>query len=115
MDVDGDGQRRTAPSSIFDADRIFGRRADFDFNPRPADEATSLRPGSKEKVNLLRHRLETGQELWHPDDEPVPQLPPRARVSPGKSRDLAGDEVSERDWVDCVHEHMESSRYGQNY
>jgi hypothetical protein len=33
---------------------------------------TGARPGSKEKIEVLRSRLESGFCLWHPEDETMP-------------------------------------------
>ena len=49
---------------------------DEDFTPTPAREPTLARPGSPEKLEVLRRRVARGEALFHPDDEPIP-LPPR--------------------------------------
>ena len=49
---------------------------DEDFEPQPAAERTAARPGSPEKIEVMRRRVARGEALFHPDDEPIP-LPPR--------------------------------------
>jgi hypothetical protein len=39
------------------------------FGPRPRPETpTRARPGSPEKIEVLRQRAQRRQELWHPED-----------------------------------------------
>jgi hypothetical protein len=38
------------------------------FVPQPCERATDAPPGSLKKIEVLRWRVEHGQELWHPDD-----------------------------------------------
>jgi hypothetical protein len=47
---------------------IAERGHDEDFEPRPAIVATSALPGSLDKVETIRARLERGESLWHPQD-----------------------------------------------
>ncbi len=42
---------------------------DEDFIPRPAAERTASRPGSAEKIEVMRLRVELGQCLYHRDDD----------------------------------------------
>jgi hypothetical protein len=42
-----------------------------DYEPKPAEFATGFKCGSLEKVEIMRIRLELGQCLYHPDDNPV--------------------------------------------
>ena len=42
---------------------------DDDFEPVPALERTSARPGSPEKIEVMRARVERGESLWHRDDD----------------------------------------------
>jgi hypothetical protein len=53
------------PVSIFDFDRLCQTDK---FTPRPALMATASAPGSHEKIEVLRARAASGQELWHPSD-----------------------------------------------
>lgn len=54
--------------SVFDAIRMYGHDEDFD----PPIEAkflpTDAPPGSAEKIEALRRRVELGQPLWHVRD-----------------------------------------------
>lgn len=34
-------------------------------------QPTRARPGSLEKIEILRERLEKGEELWHPQDRHI--------------------------------------------
>ena len=49
---------------------------DEDFSPIAASERTSARPGSLEKIEIMRERVARGEDLFHPDDARIP-LPPR--------------------------------------
>jgi hypothetical protein len=42
-----------------------------DYEPKPAQFATEFKCGSVEKVEIMRIRLQLGQSLYHPDDNPV--------------------------------------------
>jgi hypothetical protein len=37
----------------------------------PARFATSARPGTDSKIEILAHRHSVGEFLYHPDDEPL--------------------------------------------
>ena len=36
--------------------------------PTAEDQPTKHLPGTPEKIEILKERLENGEELWHPDD-----------------------------------------------
>jgi len=57
--------------TIFDAVRISGY--DDNFEPRPNELffPTMFSPGSDQKIEVLRQRLELGLPLWHPKDQSV--------------------------------------------
>ena len=38
------------------------------FEPLPAHKATGGAPGSKRKLRAMMRRINSGQELFHPDD-----------------------------------------------
>lgn len=38
------------------------------FEPVPVRQSTQARPGSAQKLAVLRERAERGEDLWHPDD-----------------------------------------------
>lgn len=44
----------------------------WDFEPQEADEhdyhSTDAIPGSRQKLDILAERLESGLPLWHPED-----------------------------------------------
>lgn len=42
---------------------------DENFDPPHACAPTLAPPGSQDKVEIMRMRVELGQPLWHPDDE----------------------------------------------
>lgn len=42
--------------------------ADDDFEPTKTPTPTEALAGSKEKIEILRKRLEDGEEMWHDDD-----------------------------------------------
>jgi len=43
------------------------------YEPRsPAKEPTIFRPGSLEKVEIMKRRVERQEHLWHPDDAKYP-------------------------------------------
>ena len=44
-----------------------------------AKSPTAHPPGSEEKINILRARLEFGIELYHPDDNQIPMHPKNKR------------------------------------
>ena len=43
-------------------------KAEEKFIPTPTKEATRAMPGSSEKVEILRQRMQAGEEIWHHDD-----------------------------------------------
>lgn len=43
---------------------------DKHFVPRPCKVPTQALAGSKEKIEILKARLEAGEELFHPNDNP---------------------------------------------
>ena len=51
------------------------------FEPKPASESTCAKPGSLEKIEVLRQRVAAGESLWHELDDRSPTLPP-ARLEP---------------------------------
>lgn len=46
---------------------------DSDGMPEPVElpSPTEYPPGSKEKIEILRRRVEESQQLWHEDDMPL--------------------------------------------
>ncbi len=44
---------------------------DIDYEPILIPEPTAARPGSKEKIQVLRDRLERGEDLYHFGDETI--------------------------------------------
>lgn len=56
--------------NLFDTIEFYGH--DIDFEPHELPEPTETAPGSEERVELYRKRLELGQELEHPDDRRLP-------------------------------------------
>ncbi len=65
------------PAVIRPAD--IGERDDellsVEYEPKPASEPTTARPGTKQKVEVLRARVELGETLWHPLDDDTPPEP----------------------------------------
>jgi len=55
--------------NIFDFLKQYGRDDFFELPDTGPGEPTSAEPGSKEKVAVMRRRLEQGKPLWHPDDK----------------------------------------------
>jgi hypothetical protein len=53
------------PISIIDFDRLGQTNK---FKPKPAELATAANPGSAEKIEILRARVERGENLWHESD-----------------------------------------------
>lgn len=47
---------------------VAARSAEHGFEPRVKPKATTAEAGSPEKVEVLRMRVERGEELWHQDD-----------------------------------------------
>ncbi|MFN4896629.1 MAG: hypothetical protein ACK5HO_12645 [Pseudomonadota bacterium] len=48
--------------------RIFGTDESFEPEVLPTDQPTDAPPGSVEKIEVLRRRVEIGAPLWHPKD-----------------------------------------------
>lgn len=79
------GAKGLKPATVFEAIVLVGH--DEDFQGRKGQAATTAAPGSREKLEILRQRIERGEELFHPDDRadyegakpgcvrPSPQLP----------------------------------------
>lgn len=55
------------PRTMFDAIRVLGH--EMDFEPFSIPAPTKAKPGSDEKILVLRARLAAGEDLYHPDDE----------------------------------------------
>lgn len=55
---------------------------DRKFEAMPAQAPTDATPGSSAKIELLRFRLENGEELHHPSDVSYPQLYTTATPNP---------------------------------
>ncbi len=72
--------------TVFDAIAKHGHDMDFEGKPNGLFFPTMFGPGSKEKQEVLRLRLELGLPLWHPDDCDVCSTIP---VGGGKSRTSA--------------------------
>lgn len=69
------GHRRVCSLDCFRAYMsLVGKRANLlreietGQRPRPASRPTSARPGSPQKIAVLRERFENGEELFHPQD-----------------------------------------------
>ena len=56
---------------FFDAIKKYGHDEDFDPKPDKLFFPTMYSPGSNEKVEVLRQRVELGLPLWHENDEKV--------------------------------------------
>lgn len=54
------------PRTVFEALRRL--QHDQDFIPMEPSEPTTAMPGTIEKIEVLRMRVELGQPLWHDDD-----------------------------------------------
>ncbi len=59
------------PANLFQHLAQYGH--DRKFEASPAQAPTDATPGSRAKIELLRCRLESGQELHHPSDVTYPQ------------------------------------------
>jgi hypothetical protein len=55
-----------APRNTYEAIELGQARS---WEPRKAPPPTAARPGSREKVEVLRLRVERGEELWNDNDE----------------------------------------------
>ena len=62
-------RRRVDPQNVFEFIMVYGDESRF--RPKLPAKPTKHRPGSAEKVEVLRRRVEAGESLWHPDDETV--------------------------------------------
>ena len=58
----------SSPKTVFQAILQYGHDEDFQALASPEFRPTSAIPGSPEKVDTLRRRVETGQPLWHEGD-----------------------------------------------
>jgi hypothetical protein len=47
---------------------IISNLGDGDFNPAPARQPTKAIAGSEEKIEMMRRRVELGEDLYHPKD-----------------------------------------------
>jgi hypothetical protein len=47
---------------------LISNLGDGDFNPAPARQPTKAIAGSPEKVEMMRRRVELGEDLYHPKD-----------------------------------------------
>ena len=54
----------SCPVNVFDYIKAFG--VDDGFHPRKLPAPTATAPGSIEKMDILRQRLENGEEMFHP-------------------------------------------------
>ena len=52
--------------NVYDTINRFGE--DNGFMPLPASEPTQALCGSEEKIQVMRERVDAGEELWHPED-----------------------------------------------
>lgn len=57
--------------NVFETLDMYGHDIDFEGQPSEMFFPTMFGPGSKEKQDVLRQRLELGLPLWHPDDNPI--------------------------------------------
>ena len=57
------------PRNLFETITELGH--DLDFEPLLIPTPTAARPGSPEKVEILRMRLVNGEDLYHPNDERI--------------------------------------------
>ena len=57
--------------SIFEALKKYGHDEDYEPKPDSLFFPTMFSPGSDEKIEVLRQRVELGLPLWHEDDEKV--------------------------------------------
>lgn len=58
-------------ATLFETIKTLGH--DQDFNPKPSKLffPTMYGPGSEQKIEVMRQRVELGLPLWHPQDEQV--------------------------------------------
>ena len=59
---------------------LLTRGHDEDFLPIPAKIATAAPAGSLEKLDVMRARVENGEDLYHPGDNPR-RIPPLTDAS----------------------------------
>jgi len=45
------------------------------FEPKPASTQTCAKPGTSEKIEVMRQRVSMGENLWHPEDNATPTTP----------------------------------------
>jgi hypothetical protein len=57
--------------TIFDALKKYGHDEDYEPKPDALFFPTMFWPGSDEKIEVLRQRVEHGLPLWHEQDEQV--------------------------------------------
>lgn len=57
------------PRTLFDAIRTLGH--EMDFEPLLIPEPTATRPGSMERLEVYRLRLDRGEDLYHFGDETI--------------------------------------------
>lgn len=67
--------------NIYHALEVYGH--DEDFQPKPCVMATHFRPGTLEKMEVLRTRVELGQEIFHPCDVDFLGVPWSRRFTKG--------------------------------
>lgn len=57
--------------TIFEALTKYGHDEDYEPKPDTLFFPTMFSPGSEEKIEVLRQRVELGLPLWHKDDEEI--------------------------------------------
>jgi hypothetical protein len=57
--------------NVFEALAKYGHDIDFDGKPNELWFPTMYGPGSPEKIEVMRQRVELGVPIWHPNDEPI--------------------------------------------
>ncbi len=45
-----------------------------EFHPPPPEAPTQHMAGSVEKIEVIVQRIESGRDLWHPEDNPINHL-----------------------------------------
>jgi hypothetical protein len=58
-------------NTVFEAIQKLGHDEDFEPQSNPLFFPTIFSPGSNQKIEVLRQRVELGLPLWHEDDEKV--------------------------------------------
>jgi hypothetical protein len=66
---DGAGTMRF--STVFETLQNLGHDEDFEPTPNELFFPTMFGPGSGQKIDVLRQRVELGLPLWHPRDNPI--------------------------------------------